>query len=149
MSDRNARWATAKPRIANQAIATALSPHWLGEHQAWGVMSIASASTKLVGLKMCLPRVRTRNLEAIAAKAATTAIQGRSVLSKSESPSELMIAERYPTGRTLNSRVIPHWVAQAVAKISGGCQSGRAECSTVGPAVRQEAKNAICGGGGC
>src|SRR5215467_7440568 len=94
MSERKARCATANPRIASQAINAALSPHWLGEHQARGVTSIATASPKFVGLKMCFPRKRMVNLDAIAAKAASTGIQGTSVRRRSDSPSELISGER-------------------------------------------------------
>src|SRR5262249_11133043 len=107
-SERNARCATAIPKIANQASTIAPSPHWLGEHQARSLASIANAKPRLVGLKMCFPLNRTRNFELIANAAASGGIHQTSLLSSNESPSELISGDKYPAGGTFSRRVIPH-----------------------------------------
>src|SRR5687768_15649621 len=104
-SERKERCATASPNAANHPSSAALCPHWLGEHHACGVSSIANTSPRLVGLKRCLPRTRRTNLLEMATAAAKGPTQKASVRSSSDSPSEVTSGERYPTGGARNRRV--------------------------------------------
>ena len=62
---RAARLTTRPPRQAIRNPKNAAFPHWPGETHTCPVASIIATTPKFVGLKRCLPRMRSRNLLAI------------------------------------------------------------------------------------
>ncbi len=105
---------------------------------------MATTRPRLVGLKRCFPRTRTRNLAEMATAAAKGPTQKASVRSSSVSPSDVTSGERYPAGGIRSRRVIAHWAAHAANAMSGGCQGGMSKPSTSIPATRNERRKTIC-----
>src|SRR3954468_15579986 len=63
---RKARCATMQPRANIQRRRRPPSPHCAGEHQAWGVASMAAVMPRFAGLRKWRPRMRVRDLGGVA-----------------------------------------------------------------------------------
>src|SRR5215471_688544 len=93
-SDRAARMTTSMPAHAIRNAKDAAVPHCPGDTHTWPVRSSIATMPPLVGLKTCLPRIRIRDLEAIAMTAARHASTAAFVRSNRHSDRPEMSALR-------------------------------------------------------
>lgn len=116
-SARPARITTSPPRQAIRKAKNATLPHWPGlTHTRPSLTSMSSTSAMFVGLKRCLPRQRSANLDPMAMTAASMAshheLQRHSRHKDSPEMSALRHSKRNPI-HFENS----HWIPRTVAKI--------------------------------
>lgn len=131
-SARAARLTTSPPRQTIRKAKKATLPHCPGETHAWLDPSISTTIAKFVGLKTCFPRIRIRNLLAIATTAAARRSPGRSLRNSSASDSAEIAALRGSKGMPAAREQI-HCAISAVARSRSTCHGVTSNPSAVMP----------------
>ena len=137
-----ARLTTSPPRQTIRKAKKATLPHCPGETHTWLDPSISTTIAKFVGLKTCFPRIRIRNLLAIATTTATRRSTARSLRNRSASDSAEIAALRGSKGIPA-AREQSHCAISPEARSTSTCHGVTSNPSAAMPYVSSAVSAAI------